>query len=147
MVKHTIRAYETKDLDDLMVSWESANKVAHPFLSKDFQDKVRHDIPNLYLPNADTWVIEQEGIVIGFIALIGNEIGGLFVNSNFHGTGAGKALTDKAQELHDTLEVDVFEKNLIGKNFYLRYGFTVLEEKIHEETGNKVNRMKFISKR
>jgi putative acetyltransferase len=146
MISRTIRAYEAKDLDDVMASWESANKIAHPFLNAEFQAKVRHDIPNLYLPNADTWVIEDEGQVSGFLALSAKEIGGLFVKSEFHGTGAGKALTDKAHELHDTLVVDVFEKNIIGQKFYTRYGFTLLEKKIHEETGEKVIRLKFDSK-
>lgn len=51
---HTIRQYVQSDLDDVLSVWESANKLAHPFLKEEFVDQVRKDIPALYLPNADT---------------------------------------------------------------------------------------------
>ena len=52
-------------------------------------------------------------------------------------------MVDKAQELHGDLVVDVFEKNLIGHDFYTKYGFKLVEEKIHEQTGEKVLLLKF----
>ena len=139
----TIREYREDDLNGVMSSWESANELAHPFLTREFLDKERYNIPNLYLPNADTWVAERNGRVVGFIALIGNEVGALFVEPEFHGIGIGRALMDKAQELHGELEVEVFEANPIGRKFYSSYGFKPLNEKTHEETGNKVLRLKF----
>ena len=126
-----------------MSSWENASKIAHPFLSESFLEMERYNIPNIYLPNADTWVIEDERKVIGFIALLGNEVGGIFVQPKFHGTGAGLALMNKAQEIHGNLEVEVFEKNLIGRKFYSSYGFELLLKKHHEQTGNQVLRLKF----
>ncbi|MFT5141101.1 MAG: putative acetyltransferase [Rhodothermales bacterium] len=139
---YTIREYRTDDLDGIMSSWEHANELAHSFLPKEFVDKVRHDIPNMYLPNAETWVADRDGTVIGFIALIGNEIGAVFVEPKFHSTGIGRALVDKAQNLRGELEVEVFELNAIGRKFYAKYGFNLMSDKIHEETGNKVLRLK-----
>ena len=55
----------------------------------------------------------------------------------------GKLMVDKAQELHGDLEVEVFEKNSIGRNFYAKYGFKLIEEKVHEQTGERVLRLKF----
>lgn len=143
MGKYVIRQYREEDLNDVLSSWESASKIAHPFLTEEFQDKVRHDIPNLYLPNADTWVVEQEGQVFGFMALMGNEVGAVFIKPEFQGKGAGRALMDKAQELCGDLEVEVFKQNTIGQKFYFKYGFELLKEKIHEATGNEVLRLKF----
>ena len=97
----------------------------------------------VYMPNTDTWVIEVEGSVAGFIALMGNEVGALFLQPKYHGRGAGKALMDKAQELHGDLEVEVFKQNSIGRKFYSQYGFEYLEEKLHEPTGQQVLRLKF----
>ena len=77
------------------------------------------------------------------MALLGNEVGAIFVQPEFHGTGAGRALMDKAQELHGDLEVEVFEANSIGRKFYSSYGFEPLSERVHEETGNNVLRLRF----
>lgn len=138
-----IRQYKDSDLSDVMSSWENASKIAHPFLTEEFLELERYNIPNVYLPNADTWVAENDGKVIGFIALIGSEVGAIFVQPSFHGTGAGFALVNKAQELHSNLEVEVFKDNGIGRKFYSNYGFECLEEKYHEQTGKQLLRLKF----
>ncbi|MCL4266260.1 MAG: hypothetical protein KJ069_23845 [Anaerolineae bacterium] len=52
----------------------------------------------------------------------------------------------KAQQLHGDLEVEVFQANLIGRRFYARYGFQLWGETIHEETGNKMLRLKFTAR-
>lgn len=139
----TIRNYHENDLDDVLDIWEQASRIAHSFLPVDFQAQERKNIPELYMPNAETWVIEQMDRVIGFIALLGNEVGALFVLPEFHGTGAGWALMDKAQEIHGTLEVEVFKENPIGRLFYRKYGFILMHEKIHEATGEKLLRLEF----
>lgn len=140
---YSIRQYTEADLDGVLSSWENASKIAHPFLPEAFLAKERHNIPNIYLPNAETWVADIDGLVVGFIALLGNEVGAIFVEPDYHGSGVGKALMDKAREIHGDLEVEVFSKNSIGRKFYSRYGFKPLIEKVHEATGNKVLRLKF----
>ncbi|MGH1456831.1 MAG: GNAT family N-acetyltransferase [Alphaproteobacteria bacterium] len=136
-----IRHYKDTDLSAVMSAWESANALAHPFLEKGFVDKLRHDIPNIYLPNADVWVSEYNGKVVGFIALIENEVGAIFVDTQFHKLGIGKTLMDKAVSLHPKLEVDVFTDNAMGRRFYSSYGFTQMLEKTHEETKMQVLRL------
>ncbi len=140
---HLIRKFEDSDLDAVLSAWENASQIAHPFLSAAFLAEERRNIPSVYLPQAETWVIEQAGEVIGFISLLGNEVGALFVQPAFHGIGAGKALMDKAQERHGNLEVEVFAKNMIGRRFYEKYGFEFMGKKMHEETGYYLLRLKF----
>ena len=140
-MKHIIRQYSEEDLNSVLLSWENANKIAHPFLPKPFVDKVRNDIPNLYIPNADTWVAEVDGKTVGFISLIGNEVGAIFVEPEFHGAGFGRALMDKARSLHKSLELEVFKENAIGRKFYGAYGFKFMLEKEHEDTGKTVCRL------
>jgi putative acetyltransferase len=139
----TIRKYRNSDLEELLSSWENASKLAHPFLTNDLLESTRKNIPVVLLPKADTWVYEREGVVVGFISLVGNEVAALFVQPAFHGTGAGRALVDKARELHGDLEVEVFEVNSIGLQFYLKYGFVPFLEKNHEITNKKVVRLRF----
>jgi putative acetyltransferase len=136
-----IREYQASDLADLLAAWEAASAVAHSFLTSDFLRQERHNIPNVYLPNAETWVAESDGSVVGFIALIGSEVGALFVHPSCHGAGFGKGLMDKARALRGALEVEVFSKNSIGLAFYDRYGFEVMHEAVHEPTGQMVLRL------
>jgi putative acetyltransferase len=138
-----IRKYTDNDLDEVLSAWENASRLAHPFLTNKLIETTRKNIPVVLLPKADTWVYEREGVVVGFISLIGNEVAALFVQPAFHGTGAGRALVDKARELHGDLEVEVFEINTIGLQFYLKYGFVPFLEKNHEITNNKVVRLRF----
>lgn len=142
-----IRLYKNSDLSDLLTVWESATKLAHPFFTESFLEQERYNIPNIYLPNANTWVVVGNNNIVGFIALIGNEVGALFVDPNYHGQGLGTTLMNKAQSLHSTLEVDVFKKNHIGRRFYDHYGFRLQSENIHEDTGNKVLRLLFEPKK
>ena len=78
---------------------------------------------------------EQNGSVIGFISLIGNEVGGIFLDPKFHGKGIGRAMMDHARSLRDILELDVFKDNSIGRNFYKKYGFIEEYEHLHKELG------------
>lgn len=138
-----IRKYCDEDLDDLLAAWAAASEIAHPFLTKEFLASERENIPNLYLPNAETWVYEDDGRVVGFVALIGNEVGAIFVHPSHQRKGVGQGLMDKAKELREELEVEVFVKNAIGRSFYAKYGFTPIEEKFHEQTGFDLLRLGF----
>ncbi len=145
MEKIELRKFKNSDLESILSVWENASKLAHSFLSEDFFEKERYNIPNIYIPNADTLVAEIEGHVIGFISMIGNEIGGLFVDPEFHGIGVGTALVDKACEIHCNLIVEVFEDNIIGRRFYTKYGFKIIDKKFHSESGKTMIIMEYIS--
>ena len=138
-----IRQYKESDLEAVLDSWEQATRLAHPFMTDDFIAQERINTTEIYLPNTDTWVADIAGEVKGFIALMGNEVGAIFLQPACHGKGVGKALMDKAQELHGDLEVEVFKENTIGRNFYSKYGFEHLVEQFHEPTGQQVLRLKF----
>jgi len=130
-----IRRYENRDLDDLLTAWASASAVAHPFLTAEFLEEERRNIPNLYLPNAETWVFEDGGRVVGFIALLGNQVGAIFVHQEHQRRGIGRQLMDKAKELRGELVVEVFKANSIGRGFYAQHGFEESAERVHEQTG------------
>lgn len=69
----------------IFIDLENTQTLAHSFLPDAFQKQEKKNIRELYLPNADTWVAEFDSHVVGYIALIGNEIGGLFVQPTHHG--------------------------------------------------------------
>ena len=122
--------------------WARASALAHPFLSQEFLELERQNIPHVYLPNAETWVWEADGHVVGFISLLGNEVGAIFVDPGLHRSGIGRALMDRAYALRGELEVEVFERNLLGRAFYAKLGFDVMHKKIHNQTGFEVMRLR-----
>jgi putative acetyltransferase len=86
--------------------------------------------------------LREGATIVGFIALVGNQVGGLFVDPAFQGEGIGRLLVDHARSLHAELELEVFAKNTGARRFYERYGFRRIDELIHEETGHPVVRMR-----
>ena len=138
-----IREYRDSDIDSVIGVWYSASRLAHPFVTREFISQEQERIRSVHMPNAETWVYEEDLRVVGFIALMGNEVGAIFVAPEMHGRGIGRALMNKARELHGTLEVEVFKNNTIGRAFYDRYGFVEFREHLHEETGQRVLRMRY----
>lgn len=90
-----VRKYKDTDIEAALSAWKNTQQIAHPFLPEDFQAQEKINIQELYLPNADTWVVENDDEVIGFIALIGNEVGGLFLQPTHHVEKLGKMMVDK----------------------------------------------------
>ncbi|MGK2858876.1 MAG: N-acetyltransferase [Thermoanaerobaculia bacterium] len=137
-----IRPYRDSDQEDVLSVWMEASTLAHPFLGNFFHEKELQTIRDVYLPTAETWVWETRGRVVGFVSLLENEIGGLFVLPALHGSGIGRALVDHARVLRGSLDVEVFEKNSIGLAFYARYGFVSIDQKVHEQTGFTLLRLR-----
>lgn len=137
-----IRPYQDHDLAELLDVWYTASVLAHPFLDDEFLHNERKAIADVYLPMAETWVFVSEAKVVGFIALIGDEVGAIFVDPALHGKGIGRALMDHARTLLRSLEVDVFKANRIGRRFYDRYGFVLVKEHIHDQTGHPLLRLR-----
>ncbi len=137
-----IRKHQAKDLEQILSIWHQASTLAHPFLDSKFVEKVAMDMRNMYIPNSETWVYEENDSIVGFISMLGNEIGGLFVLPNNHSKGIGTQLVDFIKKEHQELEVEVFENNVIGRAFYDKYGFELLQQFTHTESGNEVLRLK-----
>jgi putative acetyltransferase len=136
-----IRAYRSSDCTAVLDVWAAASAVAHAFLPKEHLAAERRDIAELHLPAAQSWVWVAGEHVVGFIAMVGNEIGGLFVDPAHHGRGIGRALVDHVRKSHDELEVEVFKENALGRAFYAAYGFVEDHEGVHSATGFKVLRL------
>lgn len=136
-----IRPYEPGDAGAILKIWREASDYAHPFLSEAFQQEAEVLIRDTYLPMAETWLATQAGEPVGFIALIGDEVGGFFVRPSCHGRGYGRALMDHAVQLRGSLQLGVFRDNPVGRRFYDAYGFTVTGEQLDEASGHPLLRM------
>ena len=122
--------------------WFRASSIAHSFLPADFFEVERREIAERWLPMAETIVFEADEGVIGFLSLIGNEVGAIFVDPDVQGRGVGRALMDAARESRPFLELGVFEANSIGRRFYDAYGFELVERRLDEVTGEPELRLR-----
>lgn len=138
-----IRPCTARDLDPVMEIWEEASRRGHPFLTESFIAAEREMVRDIHLPAAETWVFEEDGRVLGFLSLVENEVGALFVDPGSHRRGVGRALMDHAKGRHTTLELDVFEENVSARAFYVRCGFVGIGVRPHAETGRPMLRMRY----
>ena len=121
-----IRPMEKEDLDEILQIWLSANCEAHPFVPERYWRENLSSVRQA-LPGAQVLLWEEDGCILGFIGLQGEDIAGLFVRSR--GRGVGKALLCAAKEGRRELSLSVYEKNSGALRFYLREGF------VPQETG------------
>jgi putative acetyltransferase len=137
-----MRPYQPGDQPDVLDVWYRASSIAHPYLSADFLAWERAELGDHWLEVADTTVYESAGRVVGFISLIGNEVGGIFVDPGHQGLGVGRALMEHAEGTRPFLELTVFAANTAARRFYDRYGFEPVAETTHEETGQPQLRLR-----
>ena len=140
-----IRAYDPGDREALLAVWAASAALAYPSWTPAMFERERGDIAEKFLPVAETYVFERDGAVVGFISLLENEVGGIFVAPPCQGQGIGRALMDWARGCRDHLELDVFEANRLGRAFYAAYGFAVVGKRVDEATGQRVLRLRLPS--
>lgn len=143
----SLRRYERSDCEAVVAVWAAASSLAHPFLTQGFLRRERAAIMDEHLPCAETWVWEIDGAVVGFISLIGNEVGALFVHPKVARVGIGSALLARAQALHGALEVEVFSENVVGRAFYARHGFVQIGSSRHPGSGREILRLRLEANR
>ncbi|XP_070566979.1 peptidyl-lysine N-acetyltransferase YiaC-like [Ptychodera flava] len=83
------------------------------------------------LPKWEKHVAVSGTQLVGYIALEGNFVNGLFVLPEFQGRGIGRRLLDRAVQIHGPLRVSVYSNNTKATEFYEKYGFEGIEER-HE---------------
>ena len=96
-------------------------------------------------PEAAIYVYEENSIK-GFAGLSGNFIAGLFVETDSHSKGIGKALLDHIKGIRKELILHVYKKNERAVRFYIREGFFIEGEQIDINTNETELVMKWINK-
>ena len=132
-----LRPYSPDDADACMDVWSRASRLAHPFIPGEGEGERARITREDYLPNAEIWVAAGEGgRVLGFVALLGDELGGLFVDPRVQGEGLGRRLVEHAASLRGALYLEVFEENTRARGFYAAMGFRETGRRVDEQTGH-----------
>lgn len=131
-----IRPFQADRLDALMSLWLTTTIEAHPFVDKSYWLESEALVRDVYLPDAETWIAEKDGALLGFISIMKRQfIGALFVTRAAQGYGVGSALIEKAKTLYPILLLEVYKENANAVGFYLKHGFNAVAEQPHPETG------------
>lgn len=131
-----IRNFQAPDMDQVLKIWLEASIKAHDFIEKKFWEGNVSEMREVYLPSAETYVYDEEGIIKGFISLYGDTIAAIFVSPNVQGKGIGKQLMRKAKEVRQSLNLTVYKENRKSIDFYKRCAFKTQREQIDEHTGH-----------
>ncbi|TIH12343.1 N-acetyltransferase [Marinifilum sp. JC120] len=115
--------------------WLEVSIKAHDFVPREFWEENLSAMQHEYLPASETWVIEQDGEVAGFMSLVGETIAALFVSADKQGRGLGSRLLQHAKEEHESLNLCVYKENLPSVAFYKKQGFKVGAEREDEHAG------------
>lgn len=128
-----IRPYRPEDCLRLLDIWRAASERGHPFFSREQLDEQQQLVGDVYLPQAETWVALSDAKPVGFIGLLDDFVGGLFVAPESHGTGVGRRLIEHALERRGTLELDVYALNAGALSFYRRLGFVEISRRPRDD--------------
>ncbi|MEQ8924259.1 MAG: GNAT family N-acetyltransferase [Fulvivirga sp.] len=96
-----------------------------------------------YMLDSESYVVIKDDRIIGFISLMGQEIGGLFIDPLFNRQGYGTLLLQLCFSLRSNWQVKVFSRNKIAREFYKKAGFKKVYKKIHSGSGEEMIIMEF----
>ncbi|MGW2415724.1 GNAT family N-acetyltransferase [Streptomyces tubercidicus] len=141
-----IRRYRPSDQGVVTDLWSRAARQAHPFIDGEGTGERARLLREVDLAQAENWVAEREGRVIGLLGLradgpgdgnrTGAEVRGLCVAPEAQGGGAGRELLEHAAARHGALTLEVFEGNDRARGFCAHLGFTERGRRTDEETGH-----------
>ena len=141
-----IRAFQTLDLNALMSLWLTTTIEAHPFIDEAYWRESEALVRDVYLPDAETWVAEQDGALLGFISVMERQfIGALFVARSAQGRGIGRALMAQVKDIYPELLLEAYKENANAVSFYLKQGFRITAEQPHPGTGQMTYVMRWMS--
>lgn len=130
-----IRQARSTDFDTMAAIWLEASKAGHPFLGEAVLLKQLTLVRDVYFPQAESWVAEEYDTVVGFIGMLGNHIGGLFIRPREYRRGIGRKLVGHAASRLGQLTVEVYERNPGAIAFYASCGFVLVGRKETDDEG------------
>ncbi|SED18242.1 GNAT family N-acetyltransferase [Rhodobacter sp. 24-YEA-8] len=123
------------DLKKLSDIWFEASMKAHPFIGQARLIEQRRLIEIEYLPKAETSVACLDREAVGFISLLGNFIGGIFIAPDRQSLGVGRRLIADALARKGELSLEVYTENEQAVRFYERLGFQEVSRRKIDDFG------------
>lgn len=129
-----IRKMELRDLDAVMKIWLDSNEQVHDFVPEEYWKNHFEEVRSI-LPEAEVYVYESEGKIVGFAGMMEDYIAGIFVAEKFRSKGIGKILMKYMKEKKQKLRLSVYVKNQAAVRFYQRENFQIRTEGVDDAVG------------
>lgn len=125
----TLRPATPEDATAIAALFLASRRDALPYLPEVHTDAETYDwIERVVLTKDDVWVAERLGLIVGFMAVVGNHLDHLYILPEYHRRGIGNRLLAKAKELSpDRLDLYAFQRNDPARAFYEARGFVAVE--------------------
>ncbi|MFM5662249.1 GNAT family N-acetyltransferase [Aeromonas veronii] len=89
-----------------------------------------------YLPASQSWVYEEDGLLLGFISWYQGSVAALFISPAHQSHGLGRQLLEHLKAQYGQLELTVYAENEQARRFYCRNGFKEGEQQLCEHSGH-----------
>ncbi|WP_227005167.1 GNAT family N-acetyltransferase [Companilactobacillus paralimentarius] len=128
-----IRRMQPKEIEVVSDIWLQGNLEAHSFVKKNYWINNLNSVKEQF-KEADIYVFVDNEQIMGFAGLQKNYLAGIFVKKEYQNHGVGRKLLDYLKREYSELSLDVYDKNIQAKNFYLQNNFKVIHENIDKST-------------
>lgn len=134
-----IRLMQENEKLHVMAIWAAYVQKYHSFLSNEWMAETRLLMSTQYLQASEIYVYEYQNRVVGFVGMVGNYVGLLFVESEFEGFGFARELFNTVNTREGDLVTSAYSKNNDGCSFYERHGFIFDKKELHEKSGEQLS--------
>lgn len=130
-----IKPYSKEYRNSLVDIWEKSVLTTHQFLEENDFVFFKELVSQIDFESFDVHCIIDNEKTLGFIGIDNHKIEMLFIYPEYIGKGIGKKLIEFAINEKKCNKVDVNEQNILGFNFYQKFGFKVIERTDLDDTG------------
>ena len=125
----TIEPASPRDAGEIADLYLASRAQALPYLRRvHSDDEVRGWIAHVRLATGETWVAREDGRILGFLSLDGEDLDQLYLLPGQFRRGIGSLLLAKAKELSpQRLHLFTFQRNAAARAFYERHGFRLID--------------------
>lgn len=126
-----LRRYEPEDLHSTIAMWIETKRIAYPYLPLEptytFDDNLEFFRSHIE-PRCEIWLADEEGRIVGFLALDGGYLDRLYVATTHQRQGVGEMLLQRARERSpDGLSLHTHQQNHQARAFYEKHGFRAVK--------------------
>ncbi len=124
-----IRRATPADAAAMAEVWLRSRTAALPTVRRAHSDnEVRAWFRDVVVPQRESWVAEDGGVIVGLLVLDGSWVSQLYVEPDRRGEAIGTSLLNRAKMQRPTgLELWTFQVNLPARLFYEKHGFVEVE--------------------